>query len=216
VIAADGPLPSAHETPGDACCASAPDPDVAFAALALRYQQGDPAALDLLHERLRPAILAALGRLLRQPMPELLAAEDLQQQTWIILGELAGRWRPTGSFLSYFVQTFERELRRYVARARPVRGRRSIRVTPVPHDELLGIIERRTVGENAPEHIALVKDQLAGLTDPERDAVVLHVLEELDFGTIGRQLHVSRATAHRLCRRGLARLAADAAAPAES
>jgi RNA polymerase sigma factor (sigma-70 family) len=188
--------------------AEVPNPDAAFAELALRYQQGDSDALAALHERLRPAILAALGRLLRQPLPDQLAADDLQQQTWIILGELAGRWRPTGSFLAYFVRTFERELRRYVARARPVRGRRAIRVTPVPHDELLGMIERRGGGDNGPERAALFRDLLAALTERERVAVVLHVLEERNFGAIGHQLHVSRATAHRLVRRGLARLAA--------
>ncbi len=205
----DLPLPrnlhSCQEQPGDGLDSA--DCDVAFADLVLRYQHGDPEALAALHERLQPAIHAALGRLLRQSLPDPLAAEDLHQQTWIILGDLAGRWRPTGSFLAYFMRTFERELRRFVARSRPVRGRRAIRVTTVPHDELLGVIERREIGENAPERAALFQDQLASLTDSERVAVLLHVLEELDFGAIGRQLHISRATAYRLYRRGLARIA---------
>ncbi len=188
---------------------AASDPDLVFAELALRYQRGDSEALARLHERLRPAIFAAQGRLLRHPLPHPIAAEDLQQQSWIILGELAGRWRPTGSFLAYFMRTFERELRRYVARAQPIRGRRATRVIAVPHDELLAVIERRDVGENVPEHNALFRDQLTCLTHAERVAVLLHVLEEQDFGAIGCQLNVSRATAHRLYRRGLARLAAS-------
>jgi RNA polymerase sigma factor (sigma-70 family) len=131
---------------------------------------------------------------------------DLQQQAWIVLAEIALRWCPTGSFLAYFVRTFERELRRYVARARPVRGRRAVRVIAVPHDELVAVIERVNVADNGPEGEALLRDRLAALTDAEQLAVVLHVLEEQDFAAIGRRLNVSRATAHRLYRRGLARL----------
>ncbi len=194
-----------EQPPGESPSLS--DPDTILAELALRYQQGDREALALLHERLRPAIFATLGRLLRRPLPGPIAAEDLQQQSWIVLGELAGRWRPTGSFLAYFVRTFERELRRYVARAQPVRGRRAIRVLAIPHDQLLGVIERRHVADDTAERATLFLDQLAILTQAERVAVLLHVLEEQDFGAIGRQLQVSRATAHRLYRRGLARLA---------
>jgi hypothetical protein len=42
--------------------------------------------------------------------------------------------------------------------------------------------------------------------------VVLHILEEQNFAAIGRQLNVSRATAHRLYRRGITRLG-DATLP---
>lgn len=178
-----------------------------FEELAGRWQAGDALALEALDERLRPAIRAALARLLRRPLPDLLTPDDVRQQAWVVLAEIAARWRPTGSFLAYFTRTFERELRRSVLRARPSRSGRPVRVLMVPHDVLLAAIEHVPISDNSPEGAALLRDRLAPLTDTERTAVTLHLFEEQDFAAIGRRLNVSRATAHRIYRRGLARLA---------
>jgi RNA polymerase sigma factor (sigma-70 family) len=182
------------------------DPESTFRTLVLRYQDGDPGALASLHEGLLPAIRSAVGRLLRRQLPGSLGSDDLQQQAWIVLAEIASRWQPTGSFLAYFSHSFERELRRFVSRSLPGRGSQGVRVITIPHEELMQLGESLTAGESGPDMVAILRQELAGLSPREREAVVMHVLEEKDFASIGRRLNISRATAHRLYRRALLRL----------
>ncbi len=176
---------------------------------ALAYQEGGAWALAALHEQLRPAIFAVLRRLLTDRLPATLDFEDLQQQTWVLLGELAARWQPRGPFLAYFLASFERELRRFVARSRSHRGQ--VSVLMVPHAHLIEQIDHHHEGRNRPEEAALTSQLLSMLPSPERRAVELFVLEAWSCQAIGAELGVSAATAHRLAQRGIARLAKELA-----
>jgi RNA polymerase sigma factor (sigma-70 family) len=180
--------------------------DSEFRTLALRYQRGDASALGTLHERLLPAIRSSVGRLLRRQLPASLTPDDLQQQAWVLLADIASRWQPTGSFLAYFSHSFERELRRFVARSQPRRGSRGIQVIAIPHEEIMRLGESLAAADSGPETVAMVRQELAALSEREQHAVVMHVLEERDFAAIGRRLNVSRATAYRLYARALSRL----------
>jgi RNA polymerase sigma factor (sigma-70 family) len=163
-------------------------------ALACRYQHGDADALAALSAQLQPHIGAVVARCSRRPLPPSLTVEDLRQQSWVILATLARRWQPTGSFLSYVLNAFERELRRYVAR--------HWRVSP--QDWLQD--HTATCHESPAESVAVAGEYLLRLPARERFAVAAHVLLEQDCATIAHTLGVSRATSFRLCRRGLAQL----------
>ena len=194
----------------DALDGPAPDPWVAvreISALADRYRRGEADALVTLHGRLSPAIGRVLARYHRLGLPPSLTAQDLSQQTWIILAELAQRWRPDGSFLAYFLQSFPREVQRFYQRALPTRRTRSVEVRVLPHDMLLAQLERRIDGGSLAEEPGALTDALRALPAPLRVALALRAVEGADFEAIGQILGVSRATAHRLYLRAVAALA---------
>src|SRR5437870_10935851 len=112
------------------------------AALVLRYQQGEHEALACLHEALRPAILACLRRYRAIDLPPTVTVQDLHQQSWVILADLATRWRPGGSFLAYFFQSFSNQIGRFVQRAYSTRRTRSVQMMTLPHDDLVTKMER--------------------------------------------------------------------------
>lgn len=184
----------------------AADPAAVISALAERYQQGDGAALARLHEALLPAIAGTLARYGRRGgFPSSITTEDLAQQTWVILADLARRWKPSGCFLSYFLRSFAREIHRFYGRAMPNRRTRTAQMLTLPHDDLLTALDRRPRVDPAEEPGPLT-DALMTLPPDQRVALALHVVEGFDYQEIGAALGVSRATAHRLCQRAVAAL----------
>jgi RNA polymerase sigma factor (sigma-70 family) len=176
--------------------------------LVLHYQAGEPAALEALYARLRPAVLALLRPYRTAALPGTLAPQDVTQQSWVVLAELASRWRPQGSFLAYFFRSFPRRMRRYVRQAGSSRTTRAVKLVSLPHDELVGQVDR-ALAEPAADAALGWLEPLGELPPEQRVAVALRILEERDFASIGQVLHVSRATAHRLYRQALKQLAAD-------
>ena len=182
------------------------DAATAIAALAERYQQGDAEALALLHDRLRPAIGGVLARYRRLDLPSSISAQDLSQQTWVILADLARRWQPSGSFLAYFLRSFSREIQRYFGRALPSRRTRSVQMITLPHDDLLMAVDRHLHAADPIEDLGPLLASLKALPPEQRVALALRAVEGYDFAAIGKTLGVSRATAHRLCQRAIAAL----------
>src|SRR3712207_1474377 len=96
---------------------------------ALAYQGGDRSALGALYRAVGPLLGAALARYQQQPgsLPSGLDCDDLAQQSWLILAELAVRWKPSGgSFAAYFRVSFRWALARYVRRNSPSRRARGV------------------------------------------------------------------------------------------
>jgi RNA polymerase sigma factor (sigma-70 family) len=185
------------------------------AALVVRYQDGDPEALSLLHDRLGPIILSVLRPYRTATLPSAVTYQDVVQQTWIILAELAERWQPHGSFLAYFFRSFPRSLRRYVTVAGAHRGSKRARVVSVPYDELLRAADAHGGIHQESEYL-LWRQQVEGLPPEQRVAITMHVLDGESFEVIGRTLGISRASAYRLYRRALeslGRTLADEHAP---
>ncbi len=175
--------------------------------LVLRYQQGEPDALGALHEALTPAILTAIRRVSFHGLPASVNPEDVLQETYVLLSELAAHWEPRGApFASYVWSYFAKVLRRWLWReeGRDAVGKR--RCISVPHDHLVNTIGGYTIRGSAPERAAVLADYLGVLPADQRRAVELSVLEGASFEDIGPLLGVSRATAHRLYTRGLATL----------
>src|SRR3712207_4511931 len=73
----------------------APAPDEP-SRLALAFQAGDRTVLGALHRLLQPLMGSAFGRYRNTPgaLPAGLDRDDLLQQSWLILAELAARWDP--------------------------------------------------------------------------------------------------------------------------
>jgi RNA polymerase sigma factor (sigma-70 family) len=176
-------------------------------SLVVRYQGGEIEALELLHARLARPIGAALRRYRAPDLPSTVTRQDLTQQSWIIVAELARRWRPSGSFLAYFFRSFPREVERFLTRSRPGRRTKQAQVVAVPHDELLGVASQLAAGEPSTEQTLAWTAEIASLPDQQRIALVLRTINGSSFDAIGQSLHVSRASAHRLYRRAVARLA---------
>src|SRR5207244_12743992 len=118
--------------------AGAGDP---FADAIARFRDGEGDALVALHAQLEPAIRSVLARYRPGGLPSSIGAEDLRQQTWVILAELALRWQPSGSFAAYFLSSFPRGLRRYVVRSRLNRGS-SAQVVSLAPDDLVSLADR--------------------------------------------------------------------------
>ncbi len=186
------------------------------AALVVSYQGGDTESLARLHGRLDHAIASFLRRYRLSDLPAPISPHDLRQQSWIILAEIATRWRPRGSFLAYFFRSFPREVQRYVQRASPTRQTRQAQVVIVPHDDLIGQADRLEGEGGATEAAVLWRMELDSLSPRLRTALLLRSVDGCDFLTIGRVLGVSRATAHRLYRSALAQLEASAGDRASS
>ena len=110
--------------------------EVEAAALVGRYQDGETGALEVLHGRLERAIRKLLGRYELAQLPSTVTYQDLTQQGWVVLAEVAFRWRPTGRFLAYFFRSFPHEMDRYLTHARSGRHTQKVQVVGVPHDEL--------------------------------------------------------------------------------
>src|SRR5438876_3085965 len=98
-----------------------PFDEVTAVNLVARYQRGQEGALADLYRFLEPAIRTGERRYRSFKLPTSLTRQDISQQCWIILADLARRWRPRprGSFLAYFFRTFPHRLQRFVHRVRP-------------------------------------------------------------------------------------------------
>ena len=116
-----------------------PAPGESPDALALRFQHGDLEALDELYRALEPALRATVWRTCQRGLPATLQAADLQQESWLILADLARRWEPRVGvpFAAYLALTFPWALGRYLRAQSPARRSVYYQVYSAPHDRLV-------------------------------------------------------------------------------
>lgn len=173
------------------------------ATLARRYQAGEADALEALHTRLEPAIRFLLRSYRPRGLPSPIGVDDLHQQSWIVLAELAGRWRPPGSFIGYFFRSFPRAIRRYVQAVER-------NTSAADLDDQTGVGEMALAyTAQSPEWAIRWSLELAQLPANERTVLLLRTLDQQDFMDIARQLDVSLTAVQRLFRRARERLAAQ-------
>jgi RNA polymerase sigma-70 factor, ECF subfamily len=169
--------------------------------LVRRLAEGQPEALDRLHERYGPVLTSLAARQLDRP-----AAEEIVQDVFLTVWQHAGSFDPQrGSFRPWVFQITRRrimnELRR--RRSRP-------QVAADPEGVLLDGLE-----DDAPE----VGDKLAGderrsavrgalqiLPQPQREAVALAFLDELTHEEVANALRVPLGTTKTRIRTGLLKL----------
>lgn len=179
----------------------APAQEMEAAALALRYQGGEWEALKLLHGRLEVAILAILLHDRALQLPSAMTLEELEEQSWIVLAELAQRWRPGVSFLGYFFRTFPGAIASYARRAQAA-GRTEVAESGPAK---LAVEAPVLSGAEGPEGPFWATD-LASLPELEGQIVLLRAFEGQDMEGISRQVGVPVGTAYKLYERARGRL----------
>lgn len=180
---------------------SLPDQEIEAAALVLRYQGGEPEALELLYGLLEVAILAVLLHYRDSESPSALTLPDLQDESRIVLTQLVERWRPEVSFLGYFFGGFPSAIARHVRQAHPVRSR-AVAASDAADEALPRPVPSVAGSPQGP----FSAGDLASLPELERQVVLLRVFAAQDMRAIARQVGVSVATAYRRYRRARGRL----------
>jgi hypothetical protein len=101
--------------------------------LALLFQAGDLSVLTALYQSVRVYMVPVFARYREQQetgsgrLPATLGMEDLTQESWLIVAELAQRWRSElGSFAAYVRVTFPWSVARYIRRNSPSRRSRNV------------------------------------------------------------------------------------------
>lgn len=179
-------------------------------ALALAHQGGQKDALPALIELLQPLLRAALFPYFRGSLvlPAALDLADLNQQSWLILDQLARRWDPAGGdFPAYVRVTFLWEVWRYVRTLSPSRRARTVRVDNVQHDTLLERIDDHAGVDGRRWDDQLIALEMLSELDPiSRWVLLLHVLGEQPFHDVARALKLTQAGVYRAYRRALDQL----------
>jgi RNA polymerase sigma factor (sigma-70 family) len=175
--------------------------------LALAFQAGDRTVLSALYQAVRPLMAAAFARYRGRPglLPASLERNDLVQESWLILAELAERWDPAGgTFGGYFRVSFPWALGRYVRRNSPSRRARGIVVLGAEEPDVQEQLESRSGADGREWDGDLAwSELLEHLTDDERAVLMLHFGEQLPFTNVARALQLTRPAAYRLYRRAL-------------
>lgn len=189
-------------------CPVAPDDEPS--RLARAFQAGDRSVLARLHEALRPQMAVALARYRDRPgaLPSSLERGDLAQESWLILAELAERWRPAGgSFAAYFRVSFPWELARYVQHHSPSRRARGIRVLGSDLPDVQGELDEHVDVDGREWDGEVVWSELIEpLTEREQAVLLLHLAHQKPFAEVARALRMTRPAAFRLYRRALKRV----------
>lgn len=174
--------------------------------------RSDPDAFQALYDRWAAPLLGYLMRRVFDPE----VAADLLAETFAVAYEQRARFRdvgrPGGAWLYGIAR---REVSHYARRAR-VELRAAARLgleRPVVDDESQAMM--RALLEDDPDRTAALRVALAGLSEAERAAVQLRVVEALPYREVAKRLSCSEEAARTRVHRGLARLATDMEVPDE-
>jgi hypothetical protein len=159
---------------------------------------------------LEVAILAVLLHYRDLQRPSALTLADLQDQSRIVLTELAQRWRPGVSFLGYFFDGFPSAIARHVHRAQPA-GNRALAACDAADGALPGPVQGAAGSPQGPFSAA----DMASLPELERQVVLLRVFAAQDMHAIARQVGVSVTTAYRRYQRAIGRLEGRTRSPGD-
>ncbi|MFN8525349.1 MAG: sigma-70 family RNA polymerase sigma factor [Chloroflexota bacterium] len=189
-------------------------------ALATRYQRGEALVLPELVECLQPLCQIAVRRYARrrQLLPPSIDLEDLDQQVWVIVDDLAHRWRSeSGAFAAYVRVAMPFELERFLAHSSPARRSRTVRVESLDPEELLrrfGQLPGQD-GREWPESLAL-REMMEQLLPLERTVLLLHGMGKQALREVAQRLGLTDRVAARVYASALhkARLILDLAADA--
>jgi RNA polymerase sigma factor (sigma-70 family) len=175
--------------------------DLDDAQLILRSRE-DPAAFRVLYERLAPGLL----RYFVSRVPDAEIAADLLAETFAVAYERRRRFRNVGRPGGAWIYGIARNELAHFFRHRSVDDR-AVRA--------LGLIVPRLDDESvvAIEALADIDGQepaleaaMARMTEVEREAVELRIVEELNYDEIAARLGCSQGSARTRVHRGLARL----------
>jgi RNA polymerase sigma factor (sigma-70 family) len=174
--------------------------DMDEARLTLRSRE-DPAAFRVLYERLAPGVL----RYFVSRVHDAEIAADLLAETFAVVYERRRRFRNVGRPGGAWVYGIARNELSHYFRHKSVDDR-AVRalgvIVPRLDDESVLAIEALADGRQG--HVLEVA--MARMTEVEREAVELRIVEELDYDEIAARLGCSQGSARTRVHRGLARL----------
>lgn len=164
-------------------------------ALMARFCKGDEAAFDLLYERYARPVHAFLCRMVRDEA----LAEDLLQMTFLSVVRARGRYVP-GTAVRAWIYAIAANAGRDALRRRRTR-REDFSETGAPRE-----MAAPAGAEADPAAARAVEEALMKLSDDQREAVVLHKMQELSFEEISTALGISVGAAKVRAHRGYTRL----------
>jgi len=166
-------------------------------ALLEQYAQGDPAAAQMLVDRLSPRVY----RLARRLLQDQAEAEDVTQEAMLRLWKIAPQWQSGGAKPSTWLHRVTANL----ATDR-LRRRRGVALDSIdePDDPSPGVVE----GMMASDRKRALDEALALLPERQRVAVVLRHLEGLNNPEIAAAMGIGVEAVESLTARGKRKLAA--------
>ena len=160
-----------------------------------RFCRGDESAFDILYSRYAPPVLAFLARMVRDTM----LAEDLLQVTFLSVVRARGRYQP-GTTVRAWVFAIASNAGRDALRRRRAR-REELSSTGAPVDTAVA-----PATASDPGAARAVQEALMRLPFEQREAVVLHKMQELSFEEIASALGITVSAAKVRAHRGYHRL----------
>jgi RNA polymerase sigma factor (sigma-70 family) len=160
-----------------------------------RFCVGDEAAFEMLYQRHAPAILGFLKRMVRDEA----LAEDLLQTTFVSFVRARGRYVPGTNVRSWAFAIAANAGRDALRRRRASPERLSLEGSPPE-------APAETPAPPDPVAARAVQDALMQLPVEQREALVLHKLEEMPFEEVATALGISVSAAKVRAHRGYQRL----------
>jgi RNA polymerase sigma factor (sigma-70 family) len=161
-----------------------------------QFCRGDEGAFETLYARHAPPVLAFLTRMVRDAA----LAEDLLQTTFLSVVRARGRYQP-GTAVRAWVFAIATNAGRDALRRRRAR-REDLSSTAVPVDEVAAPAPE----QGDPPAARALAAALMKLPVEQREAVVLHKMQELSFDEIAAALGISVSAAKVRAHRGYHRL----------
>jgi RNA polymerase sigma factor (sigma-70 family) len=178
--------------------------------LALAFRAGDRTVLAALHRELRPLMASSLAYYgdRSEALSAGLERDDLDQESWLILADLAEQWRPeVGSFGAYFRVSFPWALDRYIRLNSPSRWARRFRVLDIELPDVQEQLDHHSDADGREWYRDLAWSELLDpLNERERAVLLLHLAEQKTFTAVARALRLARPAAFRLFQRAVKRL----------
>jgi RNA polymerase sigma-70 factor (ECF subfamily) len=163
-------------------------------ALMGQFCAGDEAAFEMLYQRHSTTVLAFLKRMVRDEA----LAEDLLQTTFVSFVRARGRYVP-GTSVRSWVFAIAANAGRDALRRRKASPERLVAEGAAPEP-------RTEPAVSDPAAARLLQDALMRLPVDQREAVVLHKLEELPFEEVAAALGITVSAAKVRAHRGYVRL----------
>ena len=180
-------------------------------SLALRYRSGERAVLGELYAELEPMVRGFLRTHIsgRGSLPSGVDAEDLCQQSYVVLAETVLEWEPErrDNFMPYFFSSFPWRLDRYLRSQTPLRRTARFQLRSVSHDSLVEQMAG-AVGLDGREwdDVLGCAELLRALPGLHGRVVELYLYHGLSFAEVGDALGISRSAAHRAFGRAISLL----------
>ena len=175
--------------------------EMRISSLAMRYRSGERPVLGELYAGLEPFIHSILRQHAQGPrsLPPGVDPEDLYQQAYVVLAELALDWQPArrDNFVPYFLRSFPWRIDHYLRSQTPSRRTARFQLLSAPHDQLMERIAGNPGSDGRDWDAVLVCSELLdSIPESYRQVVRLHIFQGLPFAQVGKRMGIGHSAAH--------------------